>query len=136
MKRVLQHIITNTAALYTASLLVSGLHIIGGIEGFLLGGFFLTVGDYIIKPILHIITLPLKLLTFGLFSFLINSISLFIISIIYKKINISSFYFQGISYKGFSIPGFNVSILLSYFIISGTIYLSKKIIFWLLVEDY
>lgn len=135
MRKVLQHILTNTFALYTTSLLLQGLKVTGGWEGFLLGGFFLTLGDYIIKPVLHIVTLPLKLLTFGLFSFLINSITLFIITIIYTKINISSFYFSGISYKGFSIPGFGVSILLSYIVISGTIYLTKKLVFWLLVNE-
>ena len=135
MKKVLRHILTNAFALYGTSLLIQGLHVAGGVQGYFLGGLFLTFGDYIIKPILNIITLPLRLLTLGLFSFLINSIVLFIITLLYAKINVSSFHFNGISYMGFSVPGFNVNLFLSYFAISGTIYLTKKLIFWSLVDE-
>jgi putative membrane protein len=45
---------------------------IGRWGSLLLGAFVLMVGNAIIKPILAILTLPLVILTFGLFYFVIN----------------------------------------------------------------
>jgi putative membrane protein len=45
---------------------------IDGRWSFLIGGFVLTLGNAILKPILAILTLPLILITFGLAYFAIN----------------------------------------------------------------
>lgn len=134
MKKVIQDVSVNSLSLFLTSALVPGLKIEGVQLNFLFAGLLLTLGDYILKPILKIITLPFNIITFGLFSLLINAVSLFLITIIYEKININAFYFQGISYNGFEVPGFNVNIFLSYFIVSVIIYSINKFISWLFLK--
>jgi putative membrane protein len=65
------------------------------IEGrwsFLIGGFVLTVGNAILKPILAILTLPLILITFGLAYFAINVAMLALAEWIAPHFSISGFW--------------------------------------------
>lgn len=128
MKRALQHIFINGFALFIASHLFSGLILRGGFATLVVGGFLLAVGFKILKPILNIITLPFNILTLGLFSIFTIAFILFLVTIVYPQIQVRAFHFQGLSVGGLEIHPFPVSLLLSYIIISGTIYLTTKII--------
>jgi putative membrane protein len=73
--RVLVVLGINVLALIVVDALFGGVDIgEGGGEWWplLIGAFVLMVGNAIIKPILTILTLPLVLITFGLFYFVIN----------------------------------------------------------------
>ena len=58
----------------------------------LLGAFVLMVGNAIIKPILAILTLPLVLITFGLFYFLINVAMLALAEWVAPRFSIDGFW--------------------------------------------
>ena len=131
MKRILRSIIFSSLALYFASLLLPGLQIRGGLTTYIVAGLVLSLSEFILKPVFTIITFPLTLLTFGLFSWIINTLIFYLVSILYRPVYVSSFIFDGIYYKGFTIPRFTVSLILSYFIISVTIYVVKRVAFWL-----
>ena len=74
---------------------------------------------------------PFNLLSLGLFSVLITAFILFLITLIYPPIEVKPFNFTGLSLWGIEIHKFYVSLLLSYILISVTIYLITKLIFWL-----
>jgi len=61
----------NLAALWAANALWEGVHIKGW-TAYLIGSAVLGVANAILKPILTILTLPLIIVTFGLFYFVIN----------------------------------------------------------------
>lgn len=134
MRKILRTILLYTASLYITSLLLPGIIVRGGLEDFVIGGAFLTLGHYIIKPILNVLTLPLKLITFGLFSFVVNGITLFIISLLYEKLHVSSFTFPPINLPILHTPSFFVPLPLSYIIISATIYAILRILSWVFEE--
>ncbi len=71
-KKLLQSYASNGIALYTTSLLVPGLVIAKDITVFLIGTLALTVSETIVKPVLKIISIPINLLTMGLFNIVIN----------------------------------------------------------------
>lgn len=123
MKPALQQITIHTFSLYATSLLYDGIVISGGLISMVIGGFLLTIGFKILKPILTIITLPFHMLSFGLFSALTITFTLYLISLVYSNIKIESFDFPGFVFLGFEIHSFYASIFLSYLIISVTIYL-------------
>lgn len=123
MRQVLQQTAINTFSLYAASLLYSGIVISEGLSSLVIGGFLLTIGFKILKPILTIITLPFHMLSFGLFSALNITFTLYLITLVYPRIEITSFDFPGFIFIGFEIHSFYASAFLSYLIISVTIYL-------------
>jgi putative membrane protein len=61
----------NVAALWVANALFSGVHIHGW-WAYIVGGAVLGIANSVIKPILKLITLPLIILTLGLFLLVIN----------------------------------------------------------------
>lgn len=131
MKRIIQEIAIYSFSLYITSLLFSGLKINGGILPIIIGGLILAIGFTILKPILTVLTLPLHFLSLGLFSFITSAIVLYITTLVYKNIQVKSFTIQKISFLGLNIQGFEANGILSYVIISGTIYIISKLLEWL-----
>lgn len=90
MKRFLLHLIAAFLALYLATLLIPGVYVKGGSEQFLktlsLAGIVLAVINYFLKPIINLITFPLKILTFGLFGLIINIIIVWLVDILFPSL--------------------------------------------------
>ncbi|GAA0589644.1 phage holin family protein [Virgibacillus siamensis] len=89
-------ILLNAVALIAVAQLFDGFHI----EGFgtaLLASVILAVLNVIVKPILIVLTLPITVVTLGLFLFVINAITLMIT--------------QGIMDKSFVIEGFGTAFI-------------------------
>ena len=84
--RLLLKIAINSAALYAASLLLDKVVIEPNIAVIVFSGFMLWVGYEIIRPILKLLTLPLSLVTFGLFGFIINVLILWGVDIIVPQL--------------------------------------------------
>ncbi len=131
MRSVLRNILLYAFALYLTQMIFSGLVLHGGIQTLLLGGLLLTIGFKLLKPILSVISLPFNLLTLGLFSIVIIAFIIFLITLIYPSIEIRPFTFPGVIIWGVEIHKFYVTSLLSYILISVTIYLITKLIDWL-----
>lgn len=112
-------------------MLFSGLVLHGGMRTLIVGGILLAIGFKVIKPILSVISLPFNMLSLGLFSIFITAFILFLITLIYPSIDVKAFTFYGLSFWGIEIHKFYVSLLLSYCLISVTIYLITKAINWL-----
>src|SRR5437867_5309052 len=132
IKAIIREILMNSLLLYIIPYAFPGLHITGDYQSYALGGVALTIGFLILRPLLKIVTLPFNLLTLGIFSSFINIIVLYIVTLYYPKISITAFTFPGFAYKNFAIPSFYVPLLLSYALISATIYLIKKIAYLLI----
>lgn len=63
--------VANTVALAVVDLIFSGVTI-SGWAAFLIGGAVLAIANTILKPILTLLTLPIVIITLGLFLFVIN----------------------------------------------------------------
>jgi putative membrane protein len=70
--RFLARLFLNGLAIIVASWFVPGLHISSPAAG-LLAGVFLGLVNALVRPVLLLLTLPLTLLTLGLFIFVVNS---------------------------------------------------------------
>lgn len=131
MRGVIKNILLYAFALYITHLLFQGLIIHGDFKTFLIGGLLLAIGFKILKPVLSIISLPFNILSLGLFSIFIIAFIFFLITLVYPFIEIRPFLFPGISFWGLEIHPFKASLLLSYCIISATIYLLTKAVDWM-----
>lgn len=121
MRYIFQQLVIAISALYLTSLLFPGLVIKGGFQGLLLASALLILGLVIIKPILTILTLPLGVMTLGLFSVAITAVILYLISLFDKDFMIQQFQFSGLTLFVLHVPSFHANIFLSYVCISVTI---------------
>ena len=72
-------LIVNAAALWVAAQLVPGI-VVAGVTPLLLAALVLGLINAIVRPILLVLTLPLTLITLGLFIFVLNAFCLWLTS--------------------------------------------------------
>src|SRR3990167_1387192 len=81
-------ILGNSLALYTANYLVPGFIVNGSWKEYLLAGAFLGLLNLIVKPVLKMISMPIIILTLGLFTLVINGLLLWTVDYIFDFVSI------------------------------------------------
>jgi putative membrane protein len=74
----LLRLVINAAALFVVAYFVPGVHVTG-IMGALIAALILGIANAVVKPILIILSLPLEILTLGLFTFVINAVLFWVV---------------------------------------------------------
>jgi len=98
--------------------MVSGMKVYGGLPTYLVAGFVLTLLLMILKPILNLLALPLNIITLGMFSFVINVIIFYVLTVLVVGIVISSFTFPGVSFAGFIVPKIYLNTIFAFVLVS------------------
>ncbi len=132
MKTILRNIVFYSFSLFALSQILSGVKISGGIPTFILGGTVLSIMFIIVKPVLNLISLPLNILTLGLFSFLSNVILLLLLTMFVPQIQVVSFIFPGFSYAGFIIPRFEFNQIMAFAVSGFTLSAIITFLTWLI----
>ncbi len=89
--RLITKFLINAAALAITAYILPGITF-SGLGTLLLAALILGILNAVIKPILVLLTLPLNLLTLGLFTFIINGLILYLTAAIVGGFTISSFW--------------------------------------------
>ena len=89
MIKFLIRILGNSVALYAASWFVAGFVFSGNIKEYAIAGTVLGLLNLIIKPVLKFISMPIIILTLGLFTIIINALLLWLVDYIFDFIKIS-----------------------------------------------
>jgi putative membrane protein len=87
----LLHWIITALSLWLASLLFKGLKFDGG-ASLIISALLLGLANALVKPLLIILTLPLTLVTFGLFILVINALMILLVAWIVKGFKVSGFW--------------------------------------------
>ncbi|WP_027965404.1 phage holin family protein [Halalkalibacillus halophilus] len=75
LKNWIVSIVVNAIALYAVAVLLNAIEI-DGFAMALLAGLILSILNVIVRPILVVLTLPITMITLGLFLFVVNAITL------------------------------------------------------------
>ena len=132
MKSILRRIIFYCVALFLVAQVLDGVRVSGGLITYIIGGVVLSILFMIVKPILSLITLPLNIVTLGLFSFLINAIILYFLTILVPNISISAFRFNGFSFLGFVVPQLYINSFFAFITASILLSLIVGFLKWLI----
>lgn len=132
MKSILRRTFLNSLSLWLTSLVAAGLTINGGLMTLVIAGFIMFLIQKLIKPILQVITLPLNIVTFGLFSWVLNVVSLYLLTIFVREIKVSAFTFLGANLAGFIIPRLEFNQLTALVTISITLTVIQKVLQWVI----
>lgn len=133
MKSILKHTTFNAIALYFTSIFITGVVITGNIITYIIAGLILTGLFKIFKPILNILSLPLNMVTLGLFSFFVNTILLYILTIILPSVRVIPFTYDGFNFAGFIVPVMHFGSFTS--VIAAAIILSVIIAYFEWITD-
>ena len=89
--RLIIRILINAAALWVAAQIVDGIDLSGNIWGILLVALIFGVINAIIKPIVKLFSLPMLILTLGLFALVINAAMLAITAALTDNLSVDGF---------------------------------------------
>jgi len=100
--RLLAHLVVNAFALWLAAQVISGVHFDGNLLALAVLALIFGIVNTLIKPLVVLLTLPLTVLTLGLFALVINALMLLLTSALASSYSIDGF-----------IPALLASILIS-----------------------
>ncbi len=132
MRSLLRRTIVNFLSLYLIA------RILGAIsysEDFLIlfwAAIFLTLFNFLVKPVLNLFLMPINTLTLGAFSWVTNVIILFLVTLFVGEFKILVFASPGFSYSGFIIPSIHLTLFWSFILVSFLIELFNSILNWAL----
>lgn len=85
-RKLILQIIAGIVGLWLAKELVGGVSFGGPSQLLILAGAILGFLNFFLKPLLNLVTLPLRVITFGLFSLVINAGIVWVIDILFKPL--------------------------------------------------
>jgi len=110
MRYLARVILYNMFALWITSQIIPTLSVEGGWQAFLIAAVTLSVLMLVVAPLLRILFLPVNMLTFGLLSWVINVIVIYLLTFFVSDVHITPWTFPGGAWQGFVFP----SVALSY----------------------
>ena len=86
MRNFLVKIVSGVLGLWIAVSFVPGVEFTGSLKSLAIAGCLLGLVNFFIKPILKVVTLPIRMLTLGLFEIIINMAMVWVIDIVYSEL--------------------------------------------------
>ncbi len=91
--KLLTRIVLNAIFFLLLSAVIPGYISVDGFSAALVASLLFAIVNSLLKPLLVILTLPLNILTFGAFTFVINGFLIYLVSVILKpKFGVSGFF--------------------------------------------
>ena len=131
MKSLIRTLILNIAVIFFAAWVLPGLSYSDNFQVLILAAVGLGLVNMVVRPIVKLVTLPINLVTLGIFSWVVNVLMLYLVTRLIPGFEVSAFHFGGLSYEGFSISAMEVGLLSSYVLSSFIIGLLTSVLGWL-----
>lgn len=93
MTKLVLKYLSIVATIYLLSMIFSSVHI-SSTPALLILGLVLFMVNLLLKPLLLLLTLPLNILTFGLFSFIVNAWTIMLADAIVSGVNMGGFWYS------------------------------------------
>ena len=132
MKSLVRNTLLHALSLLLLDSMFSGVTVLGGWTTFIIGGFIFWIMTLILRPVVNIITLPARIVSFGLLSFISNAVLLYILTIILTDISIRAFTFSGFHFLGFVIPKVYLNTFFAYVFCAFVFSLFESFYEWLI----
>lgn len=135
LRLLLRSIAINLASIYIAANILSGIIIyVGGPKTLLMAAVVIAIVNLLVKPIVNLLLLPIHLVTMGIFRWLANLITLYVVTIIVPNLQIHAFTFPGADLKYIIIPVMHFSAFGAFIVSTFVLTVSFHMIYWLLQD--
>lgn len=104
VKSLVRLFVINGASLYILQLILPAVRLSGGWRTYLAASVTLAVLNWVVRPVLELILLPINLLTLGMFRWVSMTVVFWLMTRFVHGLSISAFHFSGFSYAGVIIP--------------------------------
>lgn len=130
MKSLLRFLLVNTAAIYTVAYLLPGVDYSNSWEILLTTAAVLGVVNLVVRPLVKVVTLPINILTLGIFSWLINVLMVYLVTQFVPQFTVEAFSWPAFEWQGFTSPGLHFTAFWSLAITAFCISIITNTIWW------
>ena len=130
MRGLLKRIVFTTLSLYIVTVVFNQVHFANP-TALITMGIVLTLLNIFIRPFLSIILLPINLITFGLFSWMLSMIVLYIATLMTPGFSIGAIAIPSITISIFVFPAYQLTVFWSFFVVSFFVSLGNSLLAWI-----
>jgi len=135
LRLLLRSIAINLASIYIAAQVLSGIIIyVGGYKTLLMAAVVIAGVNLLVKPVINLLLLPIHLVTTGIFRWVANLITLYVVTLIVPNLQIHAFVFPGIDLKYIIVPVMHFSAFGAFVVSTFVLTVSFHLIYWLLQD--
>ena len=109
MKTLIKSLLVNIVSLFIVAKVVNAFSFANGYETMVIAGIVLGLVNLFVKPLINILLLPINLITLGAFRWIVNVVTLFLVTLIVPQFQIIGFEFAGYAINGISIPAYSAT---------------------------
>ncbi len=135
LRILLRSIAINLACVYVTIQILSGVvTYIGGVQTLLLASVAIAGVNLIVKPLINLLLLPIHLVTLGVFRWVANLATLYIVTWLIPNLQVHAFTFPGLNLKYLIIPSIHFTAFGAFLVTTLVLTLTFHFIYWLLQD--
>ena len=135
LRLVLRSIAINLASVFIAAQILSGvISYVGGYQTLLFASLIIAVVNLFVRPIINLLLLPINLITLGMFRWLSNLVTLYIVTWLVPNLQFHLFVYPGLDLKSLIIPHIHFSAFGAFLVATFTLILTFDFIYWRLQD--
>lgn len=135
IRLLLRSVAINLASIYIAAQILSGIiTYVGGYQTLLLAALAIAVVNLFVRPVINLLLLPIHLVTLGVFRWVANLVTLYLVTLLVPNLQIHSFTFPGLDLKYIIIPSMHFTAFGAFVVATLTLTLTFHLLYWLLQD--
>lgn len=135
LRLFLRTIAINAASVYLAAEILSGvISYVGGYQTILLAALIIAVVNLFVRPIVNLLLLPIHLVTLGIFRWLANLVTLYIVTWLVPNLQVHAFTFPGANLHYLIIPPINFSAFGAFVVSTFILTVTFHFMYWILQD--
>ena len=135
LRLFLRTIAINLASIYLASQILSSvISYVGGYRTLLMAALVIAVVNLFVRPVVNLLLLPIHLVTLGVFRWLANLITLYIVTWLVPNLQIHAFTFPGTNLHYVIIPAISFSPFGAFVVATFTLTITFHFMYWILQD--
>ncbi len=135
LRLLLRTIAINLASIYLAAQILTGvITYVGGYRTLLMAAVVIAVVNLFVRPVVNLLLLPIHLVTLGLFRWIANVATLYIVTWLVPNLQIHSFTFPGVNLNYVIVPAIYFSPFGAFLISTFILTLTFHFMYWILQD--
>jgi putative membrane protein len=135
LRLLLRSIAINLASIYIAAMILGGvITFYGGFTTLVAAAIVISLANLLVKPLIHLLLLPIHLVTMGLFRWVANLITLYLVTLIIPTMKIHSFVSPRTDLVYLIIPSIHFSAFGAFILATLTLTAVFHFLYWLLQD--
>jgi putative membrane protein len=132
LRLLLRTVSINLLSIYIVTQVLGGVIVYyGGYKTLLYAAFAITIVNLFVRPVVNLLLLPVHLVTLGVFRWVANIVTLYVVTWIIKDLQIQQYYFSGASLGILNIPPINFSAFGSFVVVTMALTIIFHLLYWL-----